>query len=1634
MQRHLLSFVVASLAAAFGTSAAETLPYLNPGEDLTTVTVQGHGSKKWSTYKKVAAQGLSFRIDPVNTSTVGDAWLWTPELPIENGKYYEVSTMSCVQTKNGTLEFEVYLCSSPTSTSSKTLVATHTITSGTTFDTYTTYIKGDASKPYVGFHNICKGNYRFFYLDDISVKEIDGTVPGQVTDLTAVNTSLKNVTVSFTLPQKTIVGETLSSISDVVLYRNGVEVKRWGASTPGGKLSFTETVSSLGANEYSVVASFEGRPGQSTSTTVTVGGSQSDYVPTTYSYDKAYGNNYKAPAVYTPGQGITLSWAPLDAGSDADTGEPIPVTYTITRVQDGKVVGDAVAETTVVDSDALSADLALYTYKVKANYSGTSKDLYTSNTVSLHNSVPFDAAITQMAVYEYTYNDGNIDSTSWGFIDKGSDSYRYGASKFFRTRVGKDWLITPGINLEAGKTYRIDVDVNSLNLIPSNVGFGLRLGKSNQADAMTTTLIEDFVLNDMLADTYSGFYTPTENEMVFVGMYGYAPSDDAAYNDLGVSAFSVTEVPAGLPSAVTDIAVSFSKTDARQATISFKAPETDVTGSPLTAITKIEMVKDDAVVKTFDNPAPGELLSAEVTVELGKMSEYTILPYTADGKGLKAKAEVFIIEPPYENEFTSKSDLTGFTVINPDATGYTWAYQAGAARAYPASQYGHDDYLVTPPMHLEGGKFYKVNFTTWLAQVNGGDQTNQLELLLGTAPTIESLTTKVIEPYTITSSSAVLLKEYFTVPETGEYYLAWHATSPASTAEEIYMDNFTISEPIDPSVPNVVTNLTITPDPNGAEKAEISFDLPTINLGGEPLDYTVYKYTIFRDGTSLTNGWPKAGDTQVTYTDSRATTGMHLYTVICYKDNNTAGKEIDDIAFIGVNLPAPVGYVKAVENPELYGEVTISWEAPVNDYQGFKLNTSDLTYTVGRLNTDLITGELSEIIYAEGVTGNELTVQAKTGNDAQEFCRFFVRPATSAGQSPSTVVTRYMAVGEPYTMPFTESFPNSRPANSWMQEAVSVASWGFNTVNPVTKVGPVDSDNGLAMMEAMFADGTARFFTARIKVDGENPVLSFYVYNQTSETTVDENMLIIEVRDEESDYEILASKTIDEWVDGNPGWHKATVDLSALKGRTVYIGFRSICKKYIFTHLDAVRVGENPAADLSALAINVPAVYVGRAHDVTVKVHNNGTETTGEYKVQLLLDGQVLETATETALASGADKEIVFSNILDRAAIGKHRYTAKVVYAPDADLLDNTIEGAEFELKNNDFPKVNDLAASMTSGSTLVTLNWTEPVLPIEATPTTDNLETYEGWRTMLTGGLGDWTLVDYDEGAVGGFQNFEMPNVAYGSQQSFYLMDVTYQNLQADARYTAHSGTKMLVSSYNVDQSYTDDYLISPRLTGDAQTISFWARALSDDYPERFSVLVSSTGTNLKQFTKIASVSSVGGSWTKYEYELPEGTLYFAIEHYNYGSYFFFVDDITYTPEGDETLVLEGYNVYRDNEKLTSAPVSALSWAENLDPAINNATYGVTALYNRGESPVEEVEVNASTVGIINPDAAEVHVYSTESGINVDGAEGQYVTVTSAAGVVYTSFISTGNDFIPLNSGIYLVNVADRTFKIAVR
>ena len=106
--------------------------------------------------------------------------------------------------------------------------------------------------------------------------------------------------------------------------------------------------------------------------------------------------------------------------------------------------------------------------------------------------------------------------------------------------------------------------------------------------------------------------------------------------------------------------------------------------------------------------------------------------------------------------------------------------------------------------------------------------------------------------------------------------------------------------------------------------------------------------------------------------------------------------------------------------------------------------------------------------------------------------------------------------------------------------------------------------------------------------------------------------------------------------------------------------------------------------------------------------------------------------------------------------------------------------------------------------------------------------------------------------------------------------------NLTGSA-WECHSGATMFVAFAAIADpgEHNDDWLISPRLTGKPQTISFFARSATDLYGlEQMEVLYSTSGTSPADFTLIEAHSAVPATWTKYSYALPEGTLYFAIRY----------------------------------------------------------------------------------------------------------------------------------------------------------
>lgn len=914
-------------------------------------------------------------------------------------------------------------------------------------------------------------------------------------------------------------------------------------------------------------------------------------------------------------------------------------------------------------------------------------------------------------------------------------------------------------------------------------------------------------------------------------------------------------------------------------------------------------------------------------------------------------------------------------------------------------------------------------------------ENNAVEVLLGTSPTIDALTTTIVQPYVIqgTLGNEVLLKDWFSVPETGVYYIAWHAMSKPLLAEELFIDKVNLSAKIPDTYPAAVDNFAIAPDPDGALKATISFDLPTKDMAGNTLTTDFHGYKIYCDGIEISNG-PGTPGQHIAF-DHNTSQGVHLYTVRCFGADNEPTRDVENVAFVGINRPGAVEFVEVDENPDKYGEVTITWGLPSNDIDGFALNTSDISYTVGEYYTDPNDGTKQEIIYDTNVKELSYTKVVKTNVD-QEFMRFFVRAKTSAGEGNPTVITKFTAIGKPFDLPFTESFSNGNAQHSMMQERPfegKMAQWGYNTTNPVTGVTPVDGDKGLALMEVMEADNGARLYTLRINLNTEKPTMTFYVYNQSNAQRTDNNLLGISIREGNGDFEVVANKSIDEWAEGNPGWHKVSLDLSDYAGKVVYIGLDGMAKNFTFIHLDNIMIAAPADIDVAVSSINHPSIYVGLQHDIEVNLLNNGGEDVNNAIVNLYLDETLIGTRDIEQLSSGEEMTLTFTNTLTREHIGKHMYRAEILVDNDVDWVNNTHSAPSFYLSDNNFPTVENLQATQTNNE--IQLRWESPIIPDAPQVVTDDFENYPSWSTMETGGLGDYILVDVDGCGVGGFQNFEIPNIPYGSKQSFTLWDFSNEYFAYDQtisdRYKAHSGDKCLVSIFAPgEDTWTEDRLISPRLTGEAQTISFYAKSLDDAYPEIFQVYYSFDGTLASDYIDNRFPrQSVGGSWTKFSYDLPEGTQYFVIEHYS-NAFFLFLDDLTYTPIGNENLVVNGYNIYRENIKLNDAPIHDFYYCDN-NALDSNIKYGVSAVYDRGESSVKEVIVINSGIDDI---LASVNVFADNSEIVITGAQDLDLTIVTSSGVIMTSRKASALERIPVQPGIYLINVAGKSYKIAIK
>ena len=390
----------------------------------------------------------------------------------------------------------------------------------------------------------------------------------------------------------------------------------------------------------------------------------------------------------------------------------------------------------------------------------------------------------------------------------------------------------------------------------------------------------------------------------------------------------------------------------------------------------------------------------------------------------------------------------------------------------------------------------------------------------------------------------------------------------------------------------------------------------------------------------------------------------------------------------------------------------------------------------------------------------------------------------------------------------------------------------------------------------------------------------------------------------------------------------------------------------------------------------------GQAVNIPVTVVNNGIASDSQFSLKVTINDIIAEELSAT-LASGEERvyDIKYTPTLaDGTSLS---VTATVTSDNDMVADNNTTPVATVEVVCAEgLTPVSDLAANVSGQE--VHLTWTAPA-NVEGGTVTDSFEHAEPWATS---GIGDWTTVDAD-----GFTTFGIYDVEWPGKMKPHAFIVFNPSLatglsEDDEEFMPHSGSQFL-ACFNADPEEptntgdvrNDDWLISPQLSGAAQTISFYAKSL-DPYttPETFEFMTSSGGTATSDFTTLAKRTVNRSGWVLYTFDIPEGTQYFAIHVVSVNCYAMFVDDITY--EGASATV-EGYNVYRDGTLIASVDQPSYTDTEGAE---GNHTYFVGVRYDRGESEASN-EVALSLSGIestVTDDTAAHDDIYTLTGIKV--------------------------------------------------
>lgn len=566
-----------------------------------------------------------------------------------------------------------------------------------------------------------------------------------------------------------------------------------------------------------------------------------------------------------------------------------------------------------------------------------------------------------------------------------------------------DWLLSPAISLEAGKTYSIQGNFKTRSMSEK---LAVCIGSERNAAAMTSTIYQNESFKTTSYSYYGGTFTPEADGTYYIGIHCYSNKNtyNIWFNNLKI------EVILPYPAAATITSVTGEPNGALEAYVNWTMPSKDNLGGMLSAVTGAKIyrgtssyftVGESSLVGTYAGGTPGgECTWTDNTLTSPGKYYYAVVPFNENGD---SPSYVTRKQSEWIGMDTGVGAIPGVTAALQDGseTKITVTWETPKGTNGGAVDFGNLKYTVTRAGVMNS------TAVTIAENIDGNtveDEVNTLDQYTYTVKTVYNGTTATSG----TASNALIAGGALTLPYS-ENFNGGSSDKVLALWSRFHNSPGTRDWSISSSALNYWGSTTadawaVTPPINleAGKPYELTFKAKVskttspkslyVYIGTNPTADNLENNQLFFEEISLTEYKDKKISVSV------PTDGRYYIAFRCYGSSDSQDLYVDDLSLIEtVFSPAPVTDLTATAAEKGAMAATLSWTNPTKTNAGTDL--SEIT------KIEVLRG--SEVIatITEGLTlGAVATYTDNTISEAGKYT-YTLKPYLGANAGETTSAT-----------------------------------------------------------------------------------------------------------------------------------------------------------------------------------------------------------------------------------------------------------------------------------------------------------------------------------------------------------------------------------------------------------------------------------------------------------------------------------------------------------------------------------------------------------------------------------------------------------------------------------------------------